>query len=603
MQEAEQAIRMIKEAPIISFDTETSGVDWRKNFPIGYVVCSGREVVYVPVRHGGGGNIPGGVVPDSPTDSVRIHQFEKDMAKAFLMRTGPIVNHNIKFDAHMAMNAEISLGRNLRCTQNYSTLLNEHQRQFTLDFCAQVYGVQAKKGEELYRHIALKFGVAAERKAAMARFWELPGNDPLVIEYAMGDGITTWQLHEKQRKELAQQGLEEIAKLEDRLIWTLFRIERRGIRVNIDYLHDLLEIIDDRVAKARDSLPSTFNERSPVDMKKYLTDINHTDWPVTELGNPSFTEKWLNGFPEGQNIIIVRKWTNLANSFIKPLLENHIKNGRVHATFNQLRADDFGTPARLSCSNPNLQQIPKRDKEIALLFRRAFLPDPGYEFNEADWSQCEPRLFAHYAKEPTLIAGYNKTPFEDVHTIVAKMLGVERDPTAKRMNMGIFTGMYPKTFAEHMGWDLAKATESWNQWHSMFPQIREFQDKAKSALLQRRWIKTILGRKLRLEHERFAYRAVSKIIQGGNADIMKYFMIDIDEMLESSGDKTAHLLASVHDSLAWQSLKGVSGNKATEEIKRRMVAVQEPPFNLRVPFVVEHHKGPNWAAATFGKGD
>jgi DNA polymerase-1 len=265
-----------------------------------------------------------------------------------------------------------------------------------------------------------------------------------------------------------------------------------------------------------------------------------------------------------------------------------------------LKTDDYGTPARLSCSAPNLQQIPKRDKELARLFRKAFIADDGMEFNEADWSQCEPRLYAHYSQEPTLIAGYLKDPFEDAHDVVAKALHVERDPTAKRMNMGIFTGMYPKTFAEHMGWPLEKATAAWNKWHERLPRIREFQERAKQALLQRGYVRTILGRRLHLEHPRFAYRAVSKIIQGGNADIMKYKMLEIDQILESDGDKNVQLLASVHDSLNWQSAKTKQGKELSETIKHILVDVQKPPFNLRVPFVIDCHSGRNWAEATFG---
>lgn len=601
--DAEKAINMVREAPVLVFDTETSGVDWRRNFPIGYVLCSGpAEAVYIPVRHGGGGNLPGAKVPTTATEPIVPTQFERDLARAFQVRQNIVVGHHLKFDCHMAANAGIMLGRNLSCTQNLETLLDEYSRSYSLENCAERRGVQAKKGEGLYQHMSNVFGSPATKKG-MSRFWELPGSDPAVTEYAEGDGVTTWQLYHAQMREIENQGLTRIAELENQLIWTLFRMERRGIRVNVKYLEQLLELIEVKVQDAQNALPKGFNVRSPVDIKKYLEETGHRNWPLTDLGNPSFVEAWLRDFPEGKNIVVVRKWTNLANSFIRPLIDEHVINGRVHANFNQLRADDTGTPARLSCSSPNLQQIPKRDKDIAVLFRKAFVADEGMEFNEADWSQCEPRLYAHYSKEPALIAGYNQTPFKDVHNVVAELLHVERDPTAKRMNMGIFTGMYPKTFAEHMGWPLDRATQAWNQWHSMFPAVREFQELAKQALLSRGYVKTILGRRLRLEHPRFAYRAVSKIIQGGNADIMKYFMLEIDRFLEAEGDENAHLLASVHDSLEWQNQKTKAGRGLSAEILRQMICVQVPPFNLRVPFVVEHHAGRDWATATFGKED
>jgi len=602
--EAERAIRMVREAPLLAFDTEASGLDWRHNFPIGYVFCAdGKEALYIPVRAGGGGNLPGVSTPASATEAIKIHPFEKQLSKAFKERsqrsTFTTFGHHLKFDAHMAANVGVMLGRNLSCTQNQEVLIDENARSFSLEAAAERHNVESKKGEELYRHIASLFGCTADRKA-MAFFWQLSGNDKLAVEYAKGDGITTFQLYKSQLKQIEDQYLQQIKKLEDDLIWTLFRIERRGVKTNVSYLKKLAKAIEDQVNKAEEQLPKDFNVRSPVDVKRYLEEAGHTNWPTTTLGNPSFTEKWLKSKPEGKNIVRVRKLSNLLNSFIGPLMEHHIFKGRVHATFNQLRSDEGGTPARLSCSNPNMQQIPKRDSDLAPMFRKAFIPDEGMEFNEADWSQCEPRLYAHYSQEPKLLEGYNKTPFDDIHDIVAKLLMVERDPTAKRMDMGIFTGMYPKTFAEHMDWPLDKATDKWNQWHAMLPNIRKFQDQAKQVLLQRGYVKTILGRRLRLDNPRFAYKGASKIIQGGNADIMKYKLIEVDKLLESSGDKLAHLLLTVHDSFSWQSLKTKEGKELSKEMCHIAEDVQIPPFDLRVPFVIEHHAGKNWAEATWG---
>ena len=602
---AEIAIRMVREAKVLVFDTETSGTDWKRHNPIGYVCCDATEAVYVPIRHGGGGNLPDPMTRPigSPFDSLIQHSFEVELARAFEHRASLgsmlTVGHQIKFDAHMAANAEIRIGRNLSCTMNNEALLDEYARSYSLEACAIRHGVEAKKGESLYQHISDLYGCPADRKA-MAHFWELSGSDPIAVDYACGDGITTSELYLAQQKKIEEQELSQVNRLEDRLIWTLFRMERRGVRMDTDYLAQLMTLVEDRIRMARERLPTGFNERSSKQVKAYIESTGHKDWPTTDLGNPSFTEKWLKYFDEGRDIVTVRKWTNLKNSFVTPLMTEHIYNGRVHATINQLKADEYGTPSRLSYSRPNLQQIPKRDLDLALVFRRAFIADEGMEFNEGDWSQCEPRLFAHYSKEPRLVEGYNKQPPDDVHEMVAALLLVERDPTAKRMNMGLFTGLYPKSFAVHMEWPLDKATEKWNQWHAMFPAIQVFQDQAAEVLRRRGYVKTILGRRLRLENPRFAYRAVSKIIQGGNADIMKTKMLETDEMYESAGDTDANLLVSVHDSQAWQSSKTKAGQELATETLRIMADVQGSPFNLRVPFVVDHKKGPNWAIATFG---
>lgn len=600
---AEKALRMVREAKELVYDTETSGIDWKRNFPIGYVVgADAGSVVYVPIRHKAGGNLGGTQAhpPETATGDWVVHPFETALAKAFSERTGLIIGHHLKFDCHMSANAGVMLGRNLTCTQNNQAILDEYARSYSLDACAAAHGVRAKKGEDLYRVLAARFGCPATR-ASMEFFWQTRGDDAEVVDYAIGDGITTYELYKKQLAEIQKQdehgrSLERIFKLENELIWTLFRCERRGLRVDHEALTAMLENARAKVKEAEAKLPEGFNTRSSVHVRELMEATGNTDWPTTELGNPSFTEKWLKHSEAGRNVIAVRKWTNLINTFIVPLKDEHSFEGRVHTNFNQLKADDYGTVGgRPSTSSPNLQQVPKRDKELAKVFRKAFIADKGMLLNEADWSQCEPRLFAHYSQEPALLQGYKSQPFKDVHQVVAEMLGVERDPTAKRINMGLFTGMYPKTFATHMECSVAEATRLWSRWFEMFPGIKDFQDGAKNVFLNRGYVWTILHRKCRMENSRFAYRATSRIIQGSNADIIKYKMVELDKYFESEGD-VEFLQLSIHDAFVWSSLEG----KDQSEALRIMVDVEGPPFNLRVPFAVEHHAGKNWAEATFG---
>lgn len=600
---AERTLRIVREADILSFDTETSGLDWKRNFPVGWVIGDDEASYYVPTRHGGGGNLPGAKTPQEADEPWEVHPYEVELAKAFEDRkrtkSGPTIGHNLKFDCHFAANAGVMLGRNISCTQNTQALLDEYTRSFSLENVAKAHKVTPKKGDELYAYIAKLVGCKPDR-SSMAHFWRTNGSAPLVMDYAAGDGVTTLELWREQKRLIDHQELNTIFDIENELIWTLFRIERRGIKVDVDYLRRVIEMIEERVDAARRALPDGFNPRSPKQVMEYVSQFA-TDWPLTEKGNPSFTEKWLKSFPEGGNIIAVRKWSNLANSFARPLLEEHTFEGRVHATLNQNKADDYGTVSgRLSCSQPNMQQIPKHDAELAIMFRKAFVADEGMEFYEADWSQAEPRLFAHYSQDERLVEGYNATPPIDCHTMVAEMLQKDRATTAKRMNMGMFTGMYPKSFAGHMGVTVGEATELWNQWHDVFPGVRKFQDLAKNVLLQRGYVKTIMGRRGRLEHKRLGYVAPSKIIQGSQADMMKYKMIEIDRKLEAEGDQV-NLLMQVHDSLNWQAPATEEGRARSIALKDEMADVQSKPFNLRVPFVSDFDVGANWAEASFGE--
>lgn len=601
-EKAERALRIVKEAKEFAYDTETSGVDWKRNFPIGYVVTDeSNESYYVPVRHGGGGNLsdPNVRTPQNADDDYVQHKFEKALADAMASRRGKLIGHNTIFDMHMSANVGIMLGRNVECTQNNEALIDEFTRSFSLENIAKTYGVAAKKGDTMYEHLAKTFQIPCDKKS-MAYYWRLPGDDEIAVEYAEGDGITTFQLWKEQMKQIEQQELNVVHQLESKLIYSIFRVERRGIKIDIGKLEEVIAKTKQYADEALQALPSNFNPRSPKDVRELCEQAGRTDWPTTEKGNPSFTEKFLSGFEQGEKVVNLRKWTNLYNSFAKPLLEEHVYNGRVHATLNQVKTDDYGTiSGRFSCSRPNLQQVPKRDKAAAKLFRQVFIPDEGMEFYDVDYSQCEPRLFAHYSGEPALVNGYNAVPPRDMHQVVADMLAVERDPTAKRMNMGILTGMFPKSFAGHMGWGLVEATDAWNRWFVAFPGIKDFQLKAKNVLKSRGYVKTILGRRCRLDQPRFAYKAVSKIIQGSNADILKWYFLILDQMLEELGDP-AHILMNIHDAFQWQAPADAMGEALARDMVRKMVTVQEAPFNLRVPFAVDVGKGSNWAEATFG---
>lgn len=613
---AERALRMVRESAHLSYDTEGSGLDWRRNNPVGYVVgapktpgeirgISQDDVVYVPIRHGGGGNLPGVAPMNHPSMEIEVHEFEKELARAFDDRNrtmgeqGLVIGHHIKFDCHFSANTGVMLGRHLSDTQDRMALVDEFTRSFSLSGCAETAGVEAKKGEDLYEHIAKMLGVPANRKA-MEHFWKTCGTDPVVQEYACGDGVTTYQLWCWQERKIVEEEMQQVAKLEGDLIWTVFRMERAGVKVDSDRIEALGVAVERRIKQLMSEFPPDFNPRSPLKMKALMEEHGHTDWPLTEKGAPSFTEKWLKTKEVGRKVIEIRQGTNLINSFVKPLATEHMHEGRVHATFNQMKSDDKGTiSGRFSCSSPNLQQVPKRNKEIAVPFRRLFVADPGTLFWERDYSQAEPRTFAEYSRDANLMGGYLQEPFVDCHQMVANLLQVERDPTAKRMNMGIFTGMQPPTFAAHMDWPLSKAAEAHAAWFKAFPGVKTFQDNAKLRFKRRGFVKTVLGRRCRLDHPRFAYRGTSRIIQGTDADIIKYKLLQGDKMCEEAGD-IVRILVTVHDSFSGTRQDTEEAKELLADVIAVMEDVQSPPFNFKVPFILEGTEGMDWAEASFG---
>ena len=614
---ADMALRMVAGAKELTYDTEGSGLDWRRNVNVGYVFTVDNDSIYVPVRHGGGGNLvdpTGACAPLTKAEpgagNWKLHPFEVLLGAAFKTRREKkllTIGHNMQFDVHTSLTTGVDLGRCLTCTQNNQTLIDEHTRGFSLEKVAEYWGVQAKKSTEMYEHLGRTFNVTPKRDL-MGRYWELSGTDHMAYDYAVGDGITTQEVWRKQRAVIDEQELQTIWEVESELIYSLVRMERRGIPLDLKYIDKLVKFIGVKVEEARKLLPDNFNPRAPSQMKELMEKHGHTDWPLTEptkrfpQGSPSFTAKWLKTHEIGRAVVGLKEWTNLLNTFVVPLRDEHSHNGYINASIRQNASDEGGTiTGRLACSSPNLQAVPKHNFELAARLRRAFNAEEGMLLYEADFSQAEPRMFAHYSKDENLVAGYSQTPARDVHTIVAEMFNVDRKTTGKRMNMGMFTGMQVKTFGEHMGWDSAKANEMWNRWYSLFPGIRNFQNSAKNVMASRGFVKTVLGRRARLDDRRFAYKATSRIIQGGNADIMKYKIVQIDTWLEREGIDYVWLVMTVHDSLMWMAEDSERGAAVSKKISEIMVDVQSEPFNMRVPFEVEVDCGKNWAEATFGK--
>lgn len=606
-EKAEWALKVAASNVALVHDTETSGLDWKKVHPVGYVFTTADHSVYIPLRHGGGGNLMGSRPLETPEGPFELHPFEQALAKSYRYRhqtygrsASPLIGHNLKFDLHMSLNAGIDFPEHVFCTQFGAALLDEHAKSHSLEHSCAVRGLPLKKSEVMYAHLAQTFGVP-NNKEVMSHYWRLAGNDPVGVDYAEGDGVSTLALWADQKPRLTEQQLDVVAQLENDLIRHVVRMERTGVKIDEARLGELEGIFKKRMEDAMKALPAGFNSRAPSQVKAYFEKAGVTDWPTTDLGNPSFPEKWLEKSEAGRKIVAARQVRTVLDQFIKPMRENHVHKGRVHTSLNQLRGDGYGViSGRFSSSFPNLQQVPKHNHELSALYRSIFVADPGFEFYEADYSQCEPRLFAHYSQAEALVTGYNSNPPVDMHDVVAKMMNADRETVAKRMNMGLLTGMWPKTLAEHMGWDLAYAKKMWNQWFAMLPEVREFQDGATHVMGTRGFVRTILKRRCRLDNPRFSYQATSRIIQGSNADILKWKLLEACRMAEQMGD-TVQILLTVHDSINWQAEDSERGLAYSRDLVEACQDVQGEPFLLRVPFKMDVKKGKSWAEATFGK--
>lgn len=331
----------------------------------------------------------------------------------------------------------------------------------------------------------------------------------------------------------------------------------------------------------------------------------------TPTGLPSFTKAFLENHPHpiAQLIREAREVNKTHSTFIDSILK-HEHNGRIHAEIRQLKGQTGGTvTGRLSMSNPNLQQIPARNKEIGPLVRSLFLPEEENKWCSADFSQQEPRILTHYASRShyegadTVAEAYCNGG-ADFHQEIANLVGINRK-TAKTIGLGIMYGMGKGKLADQLGVTIEEAVEVLQKFNTYAPFVRQLADSVMRSANQKGYIKTILGRRCHFDmweplkygtgrplkykeavHEyngeikrAFVYKALNKLIQGSAADMTKQAMVHCY--------KEGYLpLLQVHDELVFS----IKNEKEVKNICR----IMEEAVPLEVPNKVDAELGKNW---------
>lgn len=493
-------------------------------------------------------------------------------------------------------------------------LINEFAGKFSLEACCARRGVQAKKGQLMYDHIHAQFPEVPATQASMGHYWRLAGDDPIAVEYAVGDGTSAWQLRDSQMVDIVEQELQRVWGVESRLIRVLARMTCRGIKVDTEKAQTVLASLEDQINKMMQIFPDPENAsaQSGTDTKWWMEKHGITDWPTTpKTHKPSFPESWLEKSEAGRELIKIRRVMHMRNSFIRPLLDEHLWKGRVHSNFNQMRNDMYGTiTGRLSSDSPNLQQAHKRDEERGRMLRGLFVPDDGMIFGEADFSQAEPRLLAHYSRCKVLMNGYLSTPFVDAHTSVAKAMYNDRwdqaglkerkglRETAKRVNQTIISSGGKRVIVERYGVDPRDVDKIWNDYFRAMPELRVIQKQAARRMEQRGYIKSLLGRRARLNDRSKSYVAVNRLLQCGNADMMKQKLVEFDDYLETVG-RPVDVLNTIHDAADFQF------DEDHRHVYNKLLEIMtdfgpDSAIPLDVPIEIEAGEGSDWGIATFG---
>ena len=592
----------LRQADTIAIDLETYDPKL-KTLGTGSVIGRGKVVGvavavdgysgYFPFDHEGGGNL----------EKNKVLQWFKDVCESQADK----IFHNAMYDVCWIRSLGIKINGNIYDTMIAASLVNENRFRYDLGSLGWDYCGQGKNETELV-NAAKEWGV--DPKADM---WKLPAM--YVGNYAERDAELTLALWRVMQKELSDQDLGAIFDLETELFPCLVDMRFLGVRVDVEAAQKLKQ----KLAAEEEELLQKIKKETQVDVQiwaarsieKVFQNL-HLPYERTEKTNsPSFTKNFLSTHehPLVKCIAKAREINKAHTTFIDTILK-HEHNGRIHADINQIRSDSGGTiTGRFSYANPNLQQIPARNKDLGPLIRSLFIPESGCEWGCFDYSQQEPRLVVHYASldQDTSVFGV-KDSYEDgdadFHTIVAKMADIPRTQ-AKTINLGLFYGMGKAKLQAELGVSKEKANDLFTIYHERVPFVKSLMNSVSNRAQQRGQIRTLLGRLCRFHlwepnqfgihkalpfdqarqeygpgiKRAYTYKALNKLIQGSAADMTKKSMLE----LYKEGI-VAHI--QVHDEL------DISVEDDTKA--KRIIEIMESAVELEIPNKVDYESGKNW---------
>ena len=472
---------------------KTLGPGWARNdgHIIGVAVAAGEYKGYFPMRHENGHNL----------DAKMVLKWIKKQLSVPEMN---VIMHNATYDAGWLRAEGVEVKGRIIDTMITGALVDENRWSFGLDAMARDY-IQMRKQEKLLQAAAKEWGV--DPKSGM---YKLPPK--YVGAYAEQDAVATLQLWQALKIELEKQDLWSIWELETGLIPCLLDMRSKGVLVDLDKADQNKKII----RKETDALRLRIKKASGMDVdiwaaasiQKMFEKLN-MDYPRTEKGAPSFNKAYLNSHEAEvcQALVRLREFDKADSTFIDSILR-HEHNGRIHTELHSTRRDEGGTvTGRFSASNPNLQQIPARDKELKKLIRGLFIPEAGCKWGSFDYSSQEPRLLVHFAANmPDMMRGplvdniveeFN-TGDVDLHQMVADLAGITRKQ-AKTVNLGIMYGMGVGKLADQLAISADEAKSLLDKHHQKVPFVKQLATAASNRAGDKGQIRTLLGRLCRFD--------------------------------------------------------------------------------------------------------
>ncbi len=389
----------------------------------------------------------------------------------------------------------------------------------------------------------------------------------------------------------------------------LYRMERAGIRVDLNVLNDLSHHLGEELARLTDKICGLagreFNINSPKQVAECFETLNIVSGRKTSTGRVSTSKAVLEELALTHElprlIIEYRELDKLKSVYTDALPHQIAADGRIHGQLNQTVA----ATGRLSSSEPNLQNIPIRT-ELGRRIRRAFVPAPGNKLISADYSQLELRLLAHITRDEVMLDAFQKG--EDIHSRTARLVfnaGTDEELKearrfAKIVNFAIAYAIEPWGLSQRVGISRQEARKVIDDYYATYKGVRRYMDEIPVQAREHGYVRSLYGRirplagindrnaNIRRAAER---EAINMPIQGTASDIVKMAMLHVEDAFRREG-LNAKILMQIHDELLVEC-PAAEAEKVAETLKREM----ENAVKIDVPLIAETGIGDNWMDA------
>src|SRR6476659_1812756 len=525
-------------------DTETNGEDVRDGRGYAYGVSvayrspNGLVFFYMPFRHSNAGSV----------GNYEYSRFMRPLQEIISRRT--CIYHNAKFDLVSLRTLGLDMERSeFLCTMKLAHLVNENLFDYSLDLvCKKFLGRPGKQKSEAFKKFEKITGWA--------------GMPPEVHgEYAAYDTYSTLELFEALQPQLAAENLHDVWTRKADFIRVLIDMERNGVLVDQDFCDAMAEEGEIRQTEIRAVWKARFgknlNPMSRKDLEFLLIDqLKLPKLYHPKTGKMTFDKSAMEQYEEvlkliknplAEEILEYRGWNKSVSSNYQSYLSHLSPDGRLRPNFLV-----HGTKTgRLSCREPNLQQIPRRgEKSWNGEMKKCFITEPGYELIECDYSQLEFRLQAATAREQSLLEIF-ADPRRDVFGELAKNLGWERQ-LAKTFVYSTSYGAGAERIAFVFGCSKEQARKHIDNFYELYPNLRKASRIAQREVERRGKVQLPSGR---YRHFQFpqseSHKAFNSYAQGGAADIVEDRMVACAKAGLNDG-KRSRMLLQVHDSVVFE---------------------------------------------------